>query len=140
MAARLTDKQKKKIIADYLELGSYRATGKQNGVSTDTVKRVVLSCDDIVNKTKEKKAQNTADIMAYMESKRDIVCEIIGNGLDVLRQPNKLAEASPAQITTALGTLIDKWSTISGGPEDVVKEDDLSRSLKELAEGLESDE
>ena len=26
MAARLTDRQKKKIVADYLELGSYRAT------------------------------------------------------------------------------------------------------------------
>ena len=32
MAARLTDKQKKKIIADYLETESYNATAKKNGV------------------------------------------------------------------------------------------------------------
>lgn len=31
MAARLTDKQKKKIVADYLELGSYRAAGRKKG-------------------------------------------------------------------------------------------------------------
>lgn len=40
MAARLTDKQKKKIVADYVELGSYNATAKRNGVSDGTVKRI----------------------------------------------------------------------------------------------------
>ena len=29
MAARLTDRQKKKIVADYLELGSYNATAEK---------------------------------------------------------------------------------------------------------------
>ena len=33
MAARLTDRQKKKIVADYLETESYNATAKMNGVS-----------------------------------------------------------------------------------------------------------
>ena len=37
MASRLTDKQKKKIIADYVESGSYRATAKKFGVSKSTV-------------------------------------------------------------------------------------------------------
>ena len=74
-----------------------------------------------------------------MESKRDIVCEILGKGLEALNSPEKLAEATPAQITTALGTLIDKWANISGGPADTAKEDDLSRSLRELGKELESD-
>ena len=39
MAARLTDKQKKKIIADYVELGSYNAVAKIHGVSRQTVKK-----------------------------------------------------------------------------------------------------
>lgn len=42
MAARLTDRQKKKIVADYLELGSYNATAKRNGVSDTTVKRIIV--------------------------------------------------------------------------------------------------
>ena len=40
MAARLTDKQKKEIIADYVECGSYRATAKKFGVSAMTVRSV----------------------------------------------------------------------------------------------------
>lgn len=140
MAARLTDKQKKKILADYTELESYSATAKLNGVSKDTVRRLVASCADFAKKAQDKKEENTADIIAYMESKRDIVCEILGKGLDALNSPDKLAEASPAQITTALGTLIDKWALIGGGPKDEAEEDELSRSLRELGEGLESDD
>lgn len=40
MAARLTDEQIKKIIADYLELESYNAVAKRNDVSPNTVKKV----------------------------------------------------------------------------------------------------
>ena len=40
-ARRLTDKQKKKIVADYVQLQSYRATAKLNDVSDATVKKVV---------------------------------------------------------------------------------------------------
>lgn len=140
MAARLTDRQKKKIVADYVELGSYNAVGKLNGVSNHTVKRIVLEVPEIAEKIQGKKDENTKDILAYMESKRDIVCEILGKGLDALNSPEKLAEATPAQITTAMGTLIDKWTAISGGPADTAKEDDLSRSLRELGKELESDE
>ena len=110
MAARLTDKQKKKIVADYIELGSYNAAAKLNGVSNHTVKRVVLEVPEIDEKIQDKKDENTTDILAYMDSKRGIVCEILGKGLDALNSPDKLADASPAQITTALGTLIDKWT------------------------------
>lgn len=110
MAARLTDKQKKKIIADYVQLGSYNAVSKIHGVSATTVKNVVLKSADIVEKCEQKKEENTNDILAYMDSKKDIVCEILGKGLNVLNDEEKLKEATPAQITTALGTLIDKWT------------------------------
>ena len=140
MAARLTDRQKKKIVADYLETESDNATAKKNGVCGQTVRRVVEESQGITENLKRKKEQNTTDIIAYMESKRDIVCEILGKGLDALNSPDKLAEATPAQITTALGTLIDKWTAISGGPADTTEEDGLSQSLRELAEELESDD
>lgn len=140
MAARLTDKRKKKILADYTELGSFNATAKVNGVSNHTVKRIVEGCPEIIEKIQEKKEENTADILAYMESKRDIVCEILGKGLDALNSPDKLAEASPAQITTALGTLIDKWTAMGHVIRDDSEEDALSRSLKELGKELESDD
>ena len=140
MANRLTDRQKKKIVADYLELGSYNAVAKIHGVSRQTVKNIVTSDTEIGHKLQQKKTENTADILAYMESQRGFVCEIIGKGLAVLNDEEKLREATPAQITTALGTLIDKWAAVSGGPADTAKEDELSKSLREMAEELESDE
>lgn len=108
MAARLTDIQKKKIVADYLETQSYSATAKMNGVTHQTVKRIVDESPDFSEKLQEKKQQNTADILAYMESRKGQICEIIQKGLDVLNTPGKLEEASPAQITTMIGTLLDK--------------------------------
>lgn len=115
MAARLTDRQKKKIVADYLESGSFRATARENGVSDGTVKRIVAECGDFEQKAAQKREENTADIMAYMESKRGLVYEIVEKGLRVLNSEEKLAEATPAQITTAIGTLIDKWMLLNNG-------------------------
>ena len=110
MAARLTDKQKKKIIADYVELGSYNAVAKQHKVSKDTVKRVVEADAEIVRKTQLKKDENTKDILDFLDTQKQKVCEIIEKGLDVLNDKDKLALANPDKITTALGTLIDKFT------------------------------
>ena len=139
MAARLTDRQKKKIIADYVQLGSYNATAKVNGVSLNTVKKIVQGNAEIAEMCNRKKDENTVDILAYMEGKRKEVCDIIEVGLSVL--PDKIKAAkSASEVTTALGTLIDKWAAVSGGPADTAKEDELSKSLREMAEELESDD
>lgn len=139
MAARLTDRQKMKILADYLESGSYRATARKNGVNASTVKRIVEASGDFKQKAAQKKEKDAADILAYMDSHRDLVCSFIGKGLELLNDPDKLASANLSQITTAMGTLIDKWAMIGGSPADTVKDDALSQSLREMAEDLESD-
>lgn len=112
MAARLTDWKKKKIIADYVELGSYNATAKKNGVSKDSVKRVVQGCEEIGKKTQQKKEENTADIMAHMSAKRDKVCKIVDTYLDALLDAERIDRANPAQLTTAMGTVIDKFALL----------------------------
>ena len=140
MAARLTDRQKKKIIADYVQLNNYCAVAKINNVSATTVKNIVLASADFVEKCEQKKEENTADVLTYMDEHKDLVCSFIGLGLKMLNDPKKLAAANLSQITTAMGTLIDKWAMIGGSPADTVKEDALSKSLKEMAEELESDE
>lgn len=140
MAAKITDKKRKKIVADYLESGSINAAAKMNGVSWDSANKIIAEAGDIKKKLEQKKAENTADIIAYMESRRGLVCEILEKGLLVLNDEEKLREAAPAQITTALGTLIDKWAAVSGSAADEIKEDGLSKSLREMAEELESDD
>ena len=140
MAARLTDRQKKKIIADYVGLQSYNAVAKKNNVTHQTVKRVVTASPEFTKIAQQKKEENTADVLAYMDEHTDLVCSFIGKGLEMLNDPEKLAAANLSQITTAMGTLIDKWAMIGGSPADTVKEDALSQSLKEMAEELERDD
>lgn len=135
---RPTDKQRKKIIADYLELQSINATAKKNGISWKTARNVIEQDEELTKKLEQKKEQNTADILAYMESKRQEVCGIIDIGLSVL--PDKIRDARTAsEVTTALGTLIDKFTANGRGIGDTREKDQLSKSLEEMAKGLESD-
>lgn len=139
MAARLTDKRKKKIIADYIEVGSYNAVAKMNGVSNHTVKRVVESSPDLSKKIQDKKQENTADILAYMQTKKDTVNKIIDVYLQQLLNPETISKATPSQLTTALGTLIDKFTAIkpfSGNSE--LEDDPLTQALKEEAEKIQN--
>lgn len=119
---RIKDKTRKAIIADRACEESIRAIAKKYAVSTTSVQRIIRESPELTQLVTQKKEENTADILAYMESKRGVVCEIIEKGLAALNDPEKLAEASPAQITTALGTLIDKWADIKSMDEkDKVK-------------------
>lgn len=140
MAARLTDRQKKKIIADYVELQSYNAVAKKNNVTHQTVKRVVSASPEFTKIAQQKKEENTADVLAYMDEHKDLVCSFIGLGLKALNDPDKIDGSNLTQITTAIGTLIDKWALISGAPVEKAKDDALSESLRELAKGLKSDD
>lgn len=118
MAARLTDKQKKKIVADYARLESYNAAARLNGVSHNTVRRIVEEMTDFADKVTQKKEQNTTDILAYMESQKDKVCEIISVYLNALPDLDRFDKVTPNQLTTAMGTLIDKWTGIGGSADD----------------------
>lgn len=136
MAARITEVRRKKILADYLETENYRETGRRNGVSDVTVRKLVMENSDFKRAIEAKKEQDEADIIAYMDSKRDKVCKIIALGLDALADPEKLKGATPAQITTALGTLIDKWLLLKNPQSDGTAKIEIKTDNPELARWL----
>ena len=137
MAKRLTDKQRKAIIADYVELGSYNAVGKRHCVADTTVKRIVVSDSEMQKKAEHKKEQNTADILAHMDSKKDDVNRVIDRYLAALLDEERIAKASPAQLTTAMGTLIDKFTAVKPmSGENAAEDDPLTKALMEEAERM----
>ena len=139
MAARLTDRQKKMIIAEYLEIGSYNAVAKKYNVTRQTVKNIVTSNTENRQKLQDKKEQNTADILAHMETKKDKVNLIIDTYLEKLLDPEMIDKATPAQLTTALGTLIDKFTMPKMVSKEQKTEDDpLTKALKEEAERMQN--
>lgn len=109
MAARLTDKQKKKIIADYVESGSYRATAKKFGVSDNTVKKICNENAQIAQKCAEKKEQNTAEILDYLDSRKEKAKDVLDAYMEALKKPEKIQAAKLSEIATAMGIVIDKF-------------------------------
>lgn len=112
MAARLTDRQKKKIVADYVELQSYNAVSKIHGVSRQTVKNIVEKETDIGQKLQRKKEENTLEAIAYLDSRKAKIEEAIDLHLEALTDREKIADATLSQLSTSFGTLTDKLLVI----------------------------
>lgn len=110
MTARLTDKQKKEIIADRADDMSIRQLADKYKVSTTTIQRVIKENPEVTQIVTQKKEENTADILAFMEGKKQDVCDIISIYLDALKSPEKLERASIQSIATSLGIVIDKFT------------------------------
>lgn len=146
---RLTDKQRKQMISDRAEGMSYRQLAERYGTSVTTVKRTLAKNPEVSQKVTHKKESNTADILAHMDAKRDTVKEIIDKALDVLNDERKLSRASPMQIATMLGIVIDKFTgtraaveklradTAKSKGEDpmTVEDDPITKALKEELHG-----
>lgn len=112
MAPRLTDRQKKRIISDYVNIGSYNTVGKMHGISATTVKNVVLKNSETVGLCEQKKKQNTMDMLEFLETRKQKTQDIIDQLLDCM--PDKIPRASLVQIVTAYGVLVDKSTLLSG--------------------------
>lgn len=107
---KLTDKQKKKIIADYMENGNYRETGRINNVSDNTVRNIVNKDQNTSEKLAQKKEENTKDILEYMDNIAEKQKKIIDLSLDVLEQKlsNPDLFTNIRDVAIVYGTIFDK--------------------------------
>lgn len=146
MAARLTDRQKKKIVADYIELQSFNAVAKIHGVSRQTVKNIIDKMPDIGRKLQQKKEENTEDALRYLESRFSGMKSALDLQLAELNNAEKAKGATLNQNSTSFGTIVDKMLLVqdrlsnSRAPTDTARDDALSMSLRDMAEELESDD
>ena len=107
---KLTDKQKKKIIADYVDNGNYSKTARMNNTTDTTVRTIIKDNKDVALKKMElKKQQNTKDILEYMEETKDKRKKIIDLCLEKMEERlNKDELMNIKDIATAYGVLVDK--------------------------------
>lgn len=108
---KLTDKQKKKIIADYMENNNYSETARLNGgISPNTVKTIVNKDEKTAKICKQKKEENTKDILEYMDSIVKDQKEVIDLSLQVLK--DKLSSpdlfTNIRDVAIVYGTIFDK--------------------------------
>ena len=107
---KLTDKQKKKIIADYMENQNYSETGRMNNVSDNTVRDIVSKNKDTSKKLERKKEENTRDILEYMDSLCEKQKRIIDLSLEALEEKlsNPDLFTNVKDIVTVYGVILDK--------------------------------
>lgn len=136
--AKLTDKQKKKIIADYVENQNYRETARINDVSVDTVRRLVLNDNEVVNKLTQKKEENTQDMVEYLNSKKEDKKRVIDLCFRALE--DKLAEpdmfTSVKDIVTVYGIIVDKDLKIKEIESNKSSNDEINKNIKNIADLL----
>lgn len=107
---KLTDKQKKKIIADYVDNQNYSKTAKANNVSVDTVRRLVLNDDEVVNNLKQKKEENTLSTIEYMQTQHETKKKILDKILKAIEDKAENIDmfTNIKDLATAYGIILDK--------------------------------
>jgi hypothetical protein len=106
----LSDKQRKKIIADFTNIQNYSEVARMNNVTDTTVKRIVSNNKEILEKVEQKKEENTKDILEYMDSIYDKQKNIIDLSLSALEEKLKNPDmfTNVKDIATVYGVIFDK--------------------------------
>lgn len=99
------------IVAAYNETGSYAETARRFGTSRQTARKIVRRVQETEAGKRVEAAQKKSedDIIAFLESQTNKACQIISTYMDALLDENRLDRATPNQVSTALGTVIDKF-------------------------------
>ena len=133
MAKHLSDRTKKKIIADRVDGMTLLKIAAKYGCSEYAVRKVIKDHPEITKKIEHKKEQNTLDMLAYMDSRTKNVQKLLDLMFDAMADPERLSEASMRDLATCAGILIDKFAKY--------RTDEDSQTLKaakELLEGVPS--
>ncbi len=133
-AKRLTDKQKKKIVADYVMLQNYVQTAKLNDVAESTVRKIIKENPDCASLCDRKKEANTQDMISYLQSKREEAQDLLGLYLQAMADPDKIAEATLPQLSTAFGTIVDKFAMLGDQSGIEAPDDGLIEALSAAAD------
>ena len=111
---KLTDKQKKKIIADYVDNNNYSETARINNISETSVRRIVKGNEGITEKVEQKREENTQDMFKYIETKNKEKQKIIDLCFKALNDKLEKTDifTNVKDIITVYGILIVKIQRI----------------------------
>lgn len=140
--AKLTDKQKKKIIADYVENQNYCETARMNNVSDVTVKDIVSKDKSTLEKLEQKKQENTQSTIEYMQTQHESKKRILDKILKAIEEKADNVDmfTNIKDLATAYGIILDKELKVlelnkkNENNEDLEKVKDIMVSIRRIAE------
>lgn len=119
--AKLSDKDKKRIVMDRVNGHSLRKIAEKYHVSDTTVRRVLKGDPKTSEKVAAKKEANTMEMLQYMDAQKGKAQELLSKIINALGEPDKLARANVRDLATAYGIIADKFiQTAPAGGDDVL--------------------
>lgn len=141
---KLTDKEKKRMIADYIECQNYSEVARKYKRSVPTIKRVVLADEQILKKVKLKKEENTLDTLDYIMSLKEQKTRLLNKLLNAMENKvddtNNKIKQNMKDLATAYGIILDKDMKIleiqrgSANSEQLTKVQELLNKLDKEAQ------
>lgn len=108
--AKLTDRQRKHLIADRANGMSLSKLADKYKVSVWAVRQTIANNPEAAEKCRQKKEQNTLDMLAYMDARKSVAQDLVDAILTDMADPERRAGASFRELATALGILVDKFT------------------------------
>lgn len=107
---KLTDEQKQKIVADYVNNTNYEETARMNNVSNMTVKRVVQANKEVLEKVSQKKEETTNNMLEMIEKTNNKRLQVISKIVDAIDEKADKIDmfTNVKDLASAYGILIDK--------------------------------
>lgn len=133
--SRLNDEQKIQIAELHVEGMSNRAIARQMGISDNTVRSVLLRDPETAQNCAHKKAQMVRSVLEHMDTQREKVCATIDALLSGIGDIEKIDKATVPQLATALGILVDKYTSRVAERFDSVSDNNLFSALDANAPG-----
>lgn len=107
---KLTDKEKKEIIASYIECENYSEVGRKFGIDEKTVRNVVKNDEEFPKLAEQKREENTQEVLKAMKGRSktkinllDKIFKAMDGKLDNIDMFTNIKD-----LATAYGIIMDK--------------------------------
>ncbi len=129
--AKLTDKQKKEIIADYVECHNYSETARKFNISDEYVRKLVNKDKDSWKLLEQKSKENTSEVLEEMKKRNKRKIELLDKIFDAMdgKLENIDVFTNIKDLATAYGIIMDKELKIK---ELSLKEKEIEKGSYEI--------
>jgi len=111
MGYHLTDKERKKIIADYVVNNNYHETSRINDTTVTTVKRIVKKAESsVLRKITQKQKKNTQSTLEHMDTQHNTKKKLLTSILNAMndKAANVDMFTNIKDLAIAYGVIVDK--------------------------------
>lgn len=107
---KLTDKQKKEIIASYVECENYSEVARKFNMSDEGVRKIVKQNEDSWKQLEQKREENTQEVLEVMKKRNKTKVELIDKIFKAMngKLENVDMFTNIKDLATAYGIIMDK--------------------------------